>query len=1695
MAREDLFDMKEGEAETSPQEVIGVAQSFPVTQSVISPTTIATEAGLVSALEGSDAEAENTYMDITSSVSQADALTKMDQKGEMANNAARSQYLNALPQLLANPNIPDDEKRAAVDLARMQGWVKMDPAQIVAETNAAAPSGGTPYNDFVRTTAESMRRATQRRADNQAISNLAKGMNEPGFFGKAVDILALFTPIPRDALVANRLANATGLEGVNLVTNTVAPGLTIEKLRDAYLKLSPSERKTKLQEMATIIGENSGIFTGGNYYETMGYMADLMAIEEDGVVKDSDLTNFFNALDLIGVGAMLKGAVKPVKAAARAVRGTTSTLQAEEDTLRALERNMPQEAPGGPTAASSVRPAPPIDPAIKTAPTRPVASESIDSLRARTEEAIARARADEANKLEPEVVDSLKARQTELNQTINSKRPKGASPEEIREYAEGKQAAVREMKEIRETLNAHEKAVESGGKAEQAQTRLNKALQEAPQEEIPVNPIMAAISRAYNQSAVIPFNPRTAGGIAYETNPMLARNIHAAIHTQRTDEMAQATHGLTRDQALAKGHTPQIGDSSRITKVVPPDMNRSIRQVVADAFKKLLRQGTAGLEFTPAELGRARSAIVSDFSNAFGLDLNTAMSSVVSDGSRFVIRGVYTNGETGWLMPEHALDQARFAARNFKMDDSAFTLLRKEGDEYVPVDWKDHYGKEGDYAISLDADLSIYDHLDKVKWDDPLTIKKNWFDRIQTGLSRSGSITQHLFPADVTLPKRITSAFSVAEDMSNVATRALGEKYKNFHSKMKALSKDMQASVWDYIQEANAKELPYNQADVLARTGRGGDEAVREWRSFWDLMFDLENQDLVRSLNLHGYTMFKDSINNTQLYVKQYARNAIPRDHRALDALTGDVKTLTKAELDNLYNSGGYVAKLRSPEDFNGARAEFVVVQNTPQSYARKFLDTDKVLNKKEGYYQVFYKSPVFITNPEGKVVSVAGSKVDARKQIELMDRQYGPGHALRDDKNVTDEIGNHWQQAEVEGRLAQRYRGTMFSETVNHRPDQVDALIYHPAESAARATQSMATRLALRNTMETTKREWLTRFGHLVKKEKGMELFPTVRSEIGQNEHFTKEVADARTLWAHINYMENGYLNHMDSTFKNSLNAVADALGEAEWGTMERLVRQATPERGVSGVVKGAVTQALIFYNPLRQLLINANQGVRVASYNPSGFFSGRISSTLMDMSMGAITNVFKGDADIVNQLLRESGIRWSANRHNLVRGTMMELTDRSLGGVQSHLQSANNAIRKVGFDAGENMSAVIHMAAVVDDYKYNRKLDVTDARVRAEMMAEARAVMGNMNRAGDMPYNQNMASMVMAYMQVPHKFAFQFMNRQLPPKKRYQLLAGDMALWGLPTSVIGAMWASDPDSPYSQLPENVRLVLAEGLQEVLVNTALSTISGTNVDIDLNTSLNPLDMGGFRDMYAEMLTGGFEGLMGHGPVGNVFGFDAASRTGLVFQTLGNMFSSDDVTETDTMDVAKAVAKFSAGFSNYDKARMMWLSGEARDAYGRLMADDVSKVEAVAQAFGMPPSRVANRYEVLKDMNDTGAKPGENQAKKDVQTLTRILAHNSGADTQKMAEFYTKAVRKSLSNADDSYRVSYLNTWYAAVKQDPDLTLVEAFSRNMKVSLDQNPALVEKTRIADQYKQMIYDQMRNMREVHRMYNESQKGNE
>lgn len=1071
-------------------------------------------------------------------------------------------------------------------------------------------------------------------------------------------------------------------------------------------------------------------------------------------------------------------------------------------------------------------------------------------------------------------------------------------------------------------------------------------------------------------------NPASPAAIIQQANPEQARSLHQAVVKSETDEVAEGLYGSSKTDAIATDIMPQAGTASGAVKSKVVDIERDLRAEmrVADELVDATVQDGA-IYFTPAERAAARAHVVNDFQNAEGLVINNAMSSFKGDGAAVEVRAVYGTTEGGFLDAEQAVAQAKFALRSRGVKDEDITLLRKVGLDHVRVDLDEVRGVEGQYMVEVKT-TSSFDVTDLSRLEE-FDVKRNFFDRVPQFVSDDkGSVARYLMDSASMLHPIYTGAASVASDATSAFEKMMLQLASRYSDQYKKFSKADKAKVDDYIKEANYNGVKFDIGDLTARgMTRPQMDALKSWRDYWDAHFYLENNDVVRSLNSQGYQYFKN--NHAELYAKPVAKNQ--NISRLYDPATDTVVTHVKADGDALYNAGGTYAKLRRPADFGGVTAEYMIVRNTPTEYLRKFRSSDQVLNYRDGYFQLQYKAPRFIDEtvrtPSGAVdrvrtVAVAGDTVEAEAFAARMRTTTGNEYTVRgDDRAIRRDSDSWWDLNSASGRIAQRRRGKLLEDSsgLNHLGD--GSYIVNPVDSAIRAARSISGRTVSRPMLDASKARFMNQYKDVLPSNgMGGVQFPSSVNEIGaKGEFFSSRVADARTTYSYLRYLENGYINSMDDAWKQLFNGMADMLGSKGYGKLERGALAAS-ETAPTSLAKNGVFMSYIGINPFRQWIIQTHQIVRTFAYNPTGWATGNVQK-LMAEYLGSIMVGGKNSSSDFGKFVRESGLLDSVDKSNLVRGTLTDAADLSNTALRT-VGKATGVVRKVGFDIGEQGNLLGHAAAVFDRYKRIGK-DLTDKSVREEAFSEIRAISYDMNFAGDMVYNQTSPAMLLQFMQVPHKAFLQMTNRRIPLSVRTKMVAADLLMWGPPTILVSDMLGVDilPDNP--QAKEAVMY----GFESAMLNWSFNELfdtEGEKTNVDFS-SLAPYDMSGWVKFFHGFYDGGFHEVLMNSPAGQLFLKDGG-RTQQALAAMGRYFSGFDEAQQKPetfLSMANEVAKISSGWNNAIKARSMLNLQKKLDQYGNIVDDKTTTTEAWAQLFGFGTSDMRDLYEIGKKTSAT----------------------------------------------------------------------------------------------------------------------------
>ena len=1070
------------------------------------------------------------------------------------------------------------------------------------------------------------------------------------------------------------------------------------------------------------------------------------------------------------------------------------------------------------------------------------------------------------------------------------------------------------------------------------------------------------------EHAVTPYS------IIEQVNPASAREINRAI-VAGTDDLAMAVTGVSREQALANNTFPQAGIE---TGSVLNKVDQDVKDVLTN---------TGATRYTAEEFSTAVDTVRRDFREATGLEINDAMTTFRVDGDHIAIDAHYSTPGGAFTTSEGAREQAKYALREYGIRDDEIVVMKRQGMDYVPV-----VGNEpqtGDYIIKVKT-LHAVDDSEVTKWN-PLDVKRNWTDRIsQTGTEDHGSVSGWLMDPGSMLHPTLTGSASIADDQAITFENLLLAPIRNLRNDINSFSRPRQKVIEEYMKEANTNGLKHDPFDLVAR-GFSQPEinSLKQWKDIWDGHYYLENFDLVRTLNSQGYEIFSNAA--TKLFAKPVPKNQ--NIGKVFDPAIQDVRVLTTAEMDSLYNLGGSYAVLRRPATISGETVEHMIVRNTPTEYLRKVRDTDTVLNYREGYYTVNYKAPKFIDelsiDTNGKevrrTIAVAGNTADADMFIKSQTAATGNKHVMREDSRGFKKDGDgYWDLNEASGRIAQRLRGKPLTDAVGINSLGTGAHIENPMESAVRAAKSLAGRSVSRPMLETAKRRFVEQYADLLKPTPyGLREFPANRSEIvDQVSHTSSQVADARTTYGYIKFLEDGYINTADQIFKGGMNILADELGKLHLSKAERATRY-VGDIAPSHLAKGTVFQAYIaMSNPIRQWIVQSHQAGRTMAYNPIGWGNGGVLERAAGY-IGVQSTLIQGTQTVKDfvKFVDDSGMVAGVDRNSLVRGMGLSMADSS-SGFKRGLGTAASLPQTVGFDMGEKVNQLVHLAAVHE--KYTRKgVNLADKTQRDIALTEARALSYDLNKAGELTYTQGSFAAILQFLQMPQKAVLQATNRKIPIGAKLRMAGWDLIMFGAPTGLIAGLYTIAGEDGGDILPDDQehRDMFVAGVEAYALNKMFTMMddSGQETRIDMS-ALKPYDMEGWARMYTALMEKGYLGMLAASPAGQVLAVDGTNnsrRNGRIPQailTLGRFFNVVQEVEPETPTTFSAVlndvAKITSGWSAASKAMMMMEARKTYDSMGVTVDSEVTTPEVYAAFLGFGTMSTKEMYQVGKTLSD-----------------------------------------------------------------------------------------------------------------------------
>jgi hypothetical protein len=1123
-------------------------------------------------------------------------------------------------------------------------------------------------------------------------------------------------------------------------------------------------------------------------------------------------------------------------------------------------------------------------------------------------------------------------------------------------------------------------------------------------------PVVNMVKRRSVQAPVSPMSPSQA---IKEGNPEKARALHDAVNLDETGELAEATYGATRVDAMGHDIANEVLMPGDVVKHKVGMSNVPTENYRPDARVVDMASRNGAIYLPDVEKAGVKAKVINDFKAANGIVPRTAMfrEGTIVDGvegtamnDRVMIRAVYGPQDGGFgngadfvansAGEMQAVDNVRSAAdrvkaglRSYGIDDDDIEILVRQGEYYQPVPMSLVNPKETNFLIQVKHDYKIAaDDLDFGHFD----VKWNMFDRLKafTG-NKQGSIQRHLLAPSSMLRKELTLGANAAIDQGSLMNKELLDLGKGFTDLYDKFDVSRKAYIFEEIKRANFEGKAIDLPRISAEGATPNEiKSLRKWKEYHDTLYYLENADLKKTLRNGGYQVLDGGADGTSLYARPIARSQVTGTQRVYDVEADEIVTLSKEEVTKLYDEGGHFSNLRSNMDVNGevvgpeGIAAFVRNQ-AGGTISRGFRDGEAALNYRDGYYGVKYDAPYYVdkvfTKPNGqeytKAVSVTGSYKDAERYAANQAKLDGGTYRARaDTKNDVERRELDIQVAESGGRSAQRIRGERLEDATDPMNSGVDhQYVVGPVDSLISSARSISNRVATRDYLEAGKGRFLNQFKELLPKNAyGQPMWPTNISQIGRKGEFaTKQLADAHTTFEYLHYLENGYINGLDNGIKAVMRFFAETAGRNDLSRAEKVAHALGNSIGPTGFVKNTAFNLYLVLNPARQFIVQGHQAVQLSAIHPVYAATRLVPDTavlvaarmtkngVVDKNLAKAMGRTQEEVKEMFEGYRDSGLSAAIDRQNLLNGSLAQYADdlayksSAVGGfnkVGRGLGKVLDFSRRVGFDAGEEMNMMTAWLAHYDKAKTKAKGRKLDQSDWDTIRGEARDFTYNMNLAGDMPYNQNWLGMAFQFMQVPHKALLQMsFNRNLTVRQKAQLIVYNTAMYGVPS---GSLMYSQLEK---ELPEEgeFRDAVLQGVEAYTLNSLLSLMSGEETSINFQ-GLAASDMQGTYDFVANLVASPATAIMAASPSGSLLFGNNPKITGVVRTALKltNFMPEDGPFDVTFESALIETLSLSSGFSNAFKARVAVKLGQHKNAYGMTSDGTVTKAEAYAKIFG-----------------------------------------------------------------------------------------------------------------------------------------------
>lgn len=810
----------------------------------------------------------------------------------------------------------------------------------------------------------------------------------------------------------------------------------------------------------------------------------------------------------------------------------------------------------------------------------------------------------------------------------------------------------------------------------------------------------------------------------------------------------------------------------------------------------------------------------------------------------------------------------------------------------------------------------------------------------------------------------------------------------------------------DVIKKSLAKGISQSEAEEVAK-------GYYVYRRIADWMYTLADRSKSKALRQDGFKWITPS-GSGRVAGRVASKTEVEDVRSVVSQTTGDVVSISKKELEDMYDQGESLVRLAYPLKQGDTTVRFARV-------GKGFTEAEiegGALPHIRGYVPRGYDNNYFVVRTPSRM-ELDGHTVTDKNILE----QNRTTHAAADSMLDAERLKRKLQEADPTGVYDVK-RERLSEKSVLEQADVFRQNMIHSSRRGAEAleggkqidplvgmmslVQSLSKKTAMEDFLEATKKDFVRQYGDFLA-EKGV--FPKGADEIISKANMTvaesTKFKQARSVY---NWLEGMMImQRYDSSLWKDVMYGAGEFAEKFAPVLGNLLRGIGKHYPMDYLRKVS-TAMFISLRPARQILLQPSQLMLYSSIDPKlinpaegiKFFSkigalgfakfykngskmGQMIPDELIIKVGARGfNQTEEEFKKTLEAFKESGLLQSVDSNMLVDGLyskkhkkLVESFGETLG---RHAESATGFLprlgRQLGFDRGEEINLAGSWIIARDRFvRMNPDVDVHSGFAKETISSTARELAFSMSRPGAFQYQKNALSTPLQFIAAPHKALLALTtSKTLTAQEKARLMAAHFILYGAAGLGIQKVVSEYLRSNVGDaLPEEFYLGLEGGMADWGVNTLAHLMTdkdGEKTRIDISGAFSPLSGGVFPfGQFLDSLSEDPFAVTLLGPSWNIVDPQKGRLTSAV-RDISSIMRGDEDSGKKFKEIAMRASELTSGGTDWMKYRM------ARDfdllvaSNGSILDDRITAAETLAKLFGIGTIREGVWYEELKKFSD-----------------------------------------------------------------------------------------------------------------------------